>query len=124
MIASLQAKLNLKSDTKEKTIEQINAIFDERKLQENIENYLEIKEKIRQIKSEVENDGLAQKLENIKNQISITSIKLEHIENDLNKKNKDYTRYLSNLKDDREEVQTLVEQVIHEPVKIEITFTF
>ena len=31
-------KLNMKTDTKEKTIEQINAIFDEKLLQENIEN--------------------------------------------------------------------------------------
>lgn len=117
-------KLNLKSETKEKTIEQINAIFDEKELQANIENYLQVKEKIKEIKNKIEEAGLAQKLDDLKNQISLISIKLERIENDKNRKNKDYTRYLSNLKVERETFQNMAEHVLNEPVKIDITFSF
>ncbi|MFX0042902.1 MAG: hypothetical protein ACFE8L_08320 [Candidatus Hodarchaeota archaeon] len=117
-------KLNLKSETKEKTIEQINAIFDEKELQTNIENYTQVKEKVEEIRNKIEEAGLAQKLDDLKNQISIISTKIEHIENDKNRKNKDYTRYLSNLKDERETFQNMVEQILNEPVKIDITFSF
>ena len=117
-------KLNLKSETKQKTIEQINAIFDEKLLQINIENYLQLKESIKDIEKKIYDAGLATKLEDIKNQISSNTIKLEHIEADYNRKNKDYTRYLSALKTDREEFQNLVEEILKEAVKVNITFTF
>ena len=119
-----EKKLNLKSETKEKTIEQINSIFNEKKLQANIENYLQVKEKIKGIENKIEEAGLTQKLDDLKNQISKISIKLERIENDKTRKNKDYTRYLSNLKVERETFQNMAEHVLNEPVKIDITFSF
>jgi len=117
-------KLNLKTETKEKTIEQINTIFDEKRLQGDIEEYLQIREKIREIETEINDAGLAKKLEEVKDQISSNTIKLEHVETDLNRKNKDYTRYLNSLKNEREEFQNLIEEILNEKVKINITFSF
>ncbi|MDX1798786.1 MAG: hypothetical protein R3255_09060 [Candidatus Lokiarchaeia archaeon] len=117
-------RLNLKTETKEKTIEQINTIFEEKQLQANIEEYLQIKDKIKDIEKKIEDAGLAQKLEDIKNQISSNSIKLEHIETDYNRKNKDYTRYLNALKTEREEFQASVEEILNEKIKLNITFSF
>ncbi|MFX0022418.1 MAG: hypothetical protein ACFE9S_08820 [Candidatus Hermodarchaeota archaeon] len=117
-------KLNLKTETKEKTIEQINTIFDEKLLQANIEEFLQIEDKIKEIEKNIEEAGLAQKLEDIKNQISSNTIKLEHVEADYNRKNKDYTRYLSALKTEREDFQELVEEILNEKIKINITFSF
>ncbi|MBA7692028.1 hypothetical protein ES703_100586 [subsurface metagenome] len=117
-------KLNLKSETKQKTIEQINAIFDEKLLQSKIEDYLKLKEVIKELEKQIEVAGLTQKLEELKNQISSNTIKLEHIEADYNRKNKDYTRYLSALKTEREDFQNLVEEILKEGVKLNITFSF
>ena len=117
-------KLNLKTDTKDKTIEQINTIFDNRVIYENIEKYREYKTEVKQVEEKINKAGLAAKLEDVKNQISINTVKLEHIENDLNRKNKDYMRYLGTLKQEREDLQKLIEDVILEPVKINITFEF
>ena len=117
-------KLNLKSDTKEKTIEHINAIFDEKTFQESLEELKEIREKIKEIEKGIETAGLAQKLEDVKNQISINSVKLEHIQADLERRNKDYLRNLSALKQEREDFQNLIENVIQEPFKIKISFEF
>lgn len=117
-------KLNLKSDTKEKTIEHINAIFDEKAFQESLEELKEIREKIKEIEKRIETAGLAQKLEDVKNQISINSVKLEHIQADLERRNKDYLRNLSALKQEREDFQNLIENVIQEPFKIKISFEF
>jgi hypothetical protein len=117
-------KLNLKTETKEKTIEQINAIFDEKQLQAYIEEYMKIRTHIKELEKKIEDTGLDQKLEDIKNQITSNAIKLEHVEVDFNRKNKDYTRYLSNLKNEREEFQNLIEEILGEKVKISITFSF
>lgn len=117
-------KLSLKSDTKQKTIEQINAIFEEKSLQANIEKYLQIKESIKEIEKKIEEEGLTQKLEDLKNQISSNTIKLEHVKVDYDRKNKDYTRYLSALKTEREEFQNLITEVLKEELKINITFSF
>jgi len=117
-------KLNLKSDTKEKTIEHINAIFDEKTFQESLEELKEIREKIKEIEKGIETAGLAQKLEDVKNQISINSVKLEHIQADLERRNKDYLRNLSALKQEREDFQNLIENEIQEPFKIKISFEF
>jgi len=117
-------KLNLKSETKQKTIEQINAIFDEKLLQISIENYLQLKESIKGVEKKIEEEGLAQKLEDLKNQISSNTIKLEHVEVDYNRKNKDYTRYLSALKSEREEFQKSIEAILKEEIKVNITFSF
>ena len=117
-------KLNLKSETKQKTIEQITAIFNEKLLQTNIENYLQLKGTIKGIEKKIEEEGLAQKLEDLKNQVSSNTIKLEHIDADYNRKNKDYTRYLSALKSEREEFQKLIEEILKEEIKINITFSF
>lgn len=117
-------KLQLKTETKQKTIDHINAIFDEKQLQTNIEKYLKIKESIKEIERNIQEAGLAQKLEELKNQISSNTIKLEHIEADYNRKNKDYTRYLSTLKTEREEFQNSIEEIVKDKVKINITFSF
>ncbi|MFX1478247.1 MAG: hypothetical protein ACFFCI_08945 [Promethearchaeota archaeon] len=117
-------KLALKKDTKDKTIEHINAIFDEKLLQSNIEIYLELKEKIMEVEKKINAAGLAEKLENLKNQISINTVKLEHTTSDYERKNKDYIRYLNSLKEEREEFQGLVEDILKEKVKINIVFSF
>jgi len=117
-------RLNLKSDTKQKTVDQINAIFKEKILQVNIEKYLQFREKIRKIEEQIEVAGLAKQLNELKNQISSNAIKLEHVENDHNRKNKDYLRYLNALKNEREDFQALVEEVLNEMVKINIIFAF
>ncbi|MBD3193584.1 MAG: hypothetical protein GF317_00910 [Candidatus Lokiarchaeota archaeon] len=117
-------KLNLKADKKEKTIEQINEIFDERGVYNNIETLNELKEKLDKAKKTIQKKGLGDELEDVKNEISIYTQKLEHIENDLGRKNKDYLKYLATLKRDRAEFQKSVEKVIDEEFKLTITFTF
>ena len=117
-------KLNLKSDVKDKTIHQINAIFDEKTIQNDIDNIKIIRSEIDDIKKKIEHEGLAVKREEIKNKISLNTVKLEHLENDLDRKNKDYLRYLTSLKTEREGIQKSIIDVINQEVKLNITFNF
>ena len=117
-------KLNLKSDVRDKTIHQINTIFDEKTIQEEIDGIKEYNRLIDEIKKKIEQEGLAVKREEIKNKIATNTVKLEHLEHDLDRKNKDYLRYLSSLKNEREEVQNSISKVLNQEVKINITFNF
>ncbi|MBY8979835.1 MAG: hypothetical protein KGD72_05560 [Candidatus Lokiarchaeota archaeon] len=117
-------KLNLKSDVKDKTIHQINTIFDEKNIQNEIDNLKTIRSEIDDIKKKIEQEGLAVKRDEIKNKISLNTGKLEHLEKDLDRKNKDYLRYLSSLKNEREDIQKSIKDQINQEVKLNITFNF
>ena len=117
-------QINLKSDTKEKTIEQINLIFGEKTINDEIEDVKKLISQIKDVEKKIEQEGLASKLDEVKNQISLNTVKLEHIQADLDRKNKDYMRYLSSLKEEREEFQKAVEDTIQEELKLNIKFTF
>ncbi|MFX1393734.1 MAG: hypothetical protein ACFFAH_10235 [Promethearchaeota archaeon] len=117
-------KLNLKTDTKNKTIDQINKIFDEKIVHDYIEGFKELKNNTKKIEEQIKNAGLAEKLKDIKNKISINTAKLEHIQADLDRKNKDYTKYLESLKEERESFQNLIGDVLQDEIKINITLEF
>jgi len=117
-------KLNLKSEVKDKTINQINAIFDEKTIQSEIDKIKEINIKINELKKQIDQTGLETNREDIKNKIATNTLKIEHLENDIDRKNKDYLRYLSSLKNEREEFQKSVKKILNEEVKLNITFSF
>ncbi|NVM18389.1 MAG: hypothetical protein HWN80_11795 [Candidatus Lokiarchaeota archaeon] len=117
-------RLNLKTDVRDKTIEQINVIFDDKSIQEDIDNIKKHHSLISEIKNKIDQEGLAVQREDVKNKISTNTVKLEHLEHDLDRKNKDYLRYLSSLKNEREEIQNSINKVINQEVKINITFSF
>ncbi len=117
-------KLNLKSEVKDKTIHQINAIFDEKTIQSDIDKIKETTNKINELKKHIDQAGLAINREDIKNKIATNTIKIEHLESSIDRKNKDYLRYLSSLKKEREEFQKSVKKILNEEVKLNITFSF
>ncbi len=117
-------KLNLKTDVRDKTIQQISAIFDDKSIQEDIDNIKKHQYTIDEINKKIDQEGLAIQREDVKNKISTNTVKLEHLEHDLDRKNKDYLRYLSSLKKEREELQNSISKIINQEVKINITFNF
>jgi len=117
-------KLNLKVDKREKTIEQINKIFDERGIYDDLNKYLELRENIKSYKNKIKEKGLDEKREELQNEISVLTQRLEHLENDIERKNKDYLKYLGTLKRDRSAFQKQIEDIIRDEFKLTITFTF
>jgi len=124
LIKESDNKLNLKSDVKDKTIHQINSIFDEKTIQNEIDNIKTTRSEIDDTKKKIEQEGLAVKRDEIKNKISLNTVKLERLENDLDRKNKDYLRYLSSLKNEREGIQKSIKNHTNQEVKLNITFNF
>jgi len=93
-------------------------------MQEDIDKVKEFYSIIDEIKKKIEQEGLAVQNEEIKNRISTNTVRVEHIERDLDRKNNDYLRYLSALKSEREDIQNSISKVINQEVKINITFNF
>ncbi|MFO8018897.1 MAG: hypothetical protein R6U96_09695 [Promethearchaeia archaeon] len=116
--------LNIKNETKEKTIEQINKFFEVKKIHDDVKKLRNLKQEVKDIKKEIKDVGLGDKVEKLKDEISHNSVKLERAENKLDRKKKDYLRYLARLKKERKIFQKSIEQVIEEPIKISITFSF
>ena len=102
----------------------INAIFNSKQIYDQIESVRQINANIIQFEKEIKEAGLAAQLEDLKNEISANAAKLEHLESDLDRKNKDYMRHLSTLKEEREEFQSLISGVLNEEVKLTISFSF
>jgi len=117
-------KLQLKADTKDKTIEQINRIFDDKIIHGFIEDYKNINVKVKEIEEKIKNAGLDENLDSLRNQISSKTAKFEHIQADLDRRNKDYLRYLENLKEERESFQNLISNILEDEIKINIVFEF
>ena len=69
-------QINLKSDTKEKTIEQINLIFGEKTINDEIEEVKKLISQIKDVEKKIEQEGLASKLDEVKNQISLNTVKI------------------------------------------------
>ncbi|MFW9950248.1 MAG: hypothetical protein ACFFKA_09015 [Candidatus Thorarchaeota archaeon] len=88
-------KLNLKTETKDKTIEQISMIFEQKKINNDLDQYREMRAKIKAIQAKVMEAGLAARREDVKNQISVNTAKIEHLKSDLDRKNKDYMKIFS-----------------------------
>ncbi len=86
-------------------------------LKDNVENS---KSDLGQFEKELENRNITEEELNKK----LVELEKDKIFNDHNRKNKDYIRYLSALKSEREELQTSVEEILNEKVKINITFEF
>ena len=101
-----------------------NAIFNEKSIQDDIDRIKEFHGIIDEIKKKIEQEGLAIQKEEVKNRISVNTVKIEHLKRDIDRKNNDYLRYLSALKSEREAIQESVSKVINQEVKINITFNF
>ncbi len=117
-------ELNLKTSKKETTIKHINQILSGNKLKENIERFKQTQEEMGNLEKKIREIGLSKKLTQLKEKISTTSLKKEHLENDFKKKTEDYLSYLKKLKEEREKFSKLVKDKTDEKVKIAITFTF
>lgn len=117
-------ELSLKASTRDSTIEQINSILSSTKLREDIDSLNNLQQEITKLEKKLNESGLATHLTGVKDKIASVSAKKEHVENDQKKKNDDYLAYLRKLKEDRESFIVLVEKVIPEKVKINITFIF
>ncbi|MHA1341997.1 MAG: hypothetical protein ACTSRZ_10185 [Promethearchaeota archaeon] len=116
--------LQLKSEIRQKTIENINQIVENKVLVPMIEEYLKIKEELADIKKKLEKKNLDTQIESIKESISLKTQTSQHFENDLKNKQNEYRQLLEKLKQEREEIHQKIKEYIGQDVKINITLKY
>ncbi|MHA1776816.1 MAG: hypothetical protein DRO88_07400 [Promethearchaeia archaeon] len=112
--------LQLKSDLKNRIIENINEIVSNNALEDDIRKILELMEKKEKIQNKMKSKGLESQRNDLKEKISIATLDLEHFENDVSRYRRDYSELLKKVKNDREELQNAIKVETDKDIKIKV----
>lgn len=112
--------LKLKSDLRERIIENINQIVSENSLEENIKEIIQIRDEKAECKKILEKKGLEQKRNELKDKIATLTIDFEHFENDLNRRKREFKELLEKVGNDRNELQKMVCEETFEDIKLKV----
>ncbi len=119
-----QGGLNLKTDAKNKLLQNIDQIVSKGVLKPIIKDYLKFKEELQEILDKPEQKTLFEKLTELKEMYSIKTQELEHLKADSTHKSNEYRNLLKKLKDDRDEIQNKIKEYINQDVTIQISLKF
>lgn len=112
--------LQLKTDLKNRIIENINEIVSNNALEDDIQKILEISEQKEEIRKKMKSKGLESQREELKGKIATATLDLEHFENDVSRYRRDYSELLNKVKSDREELQQAIKTETDQEIKIKI----
>ncbi|WP_371803835.1 hypothetical protein [Candidatus Lokiarchaeum ossiferum] len=112
--------LKLKSDLRERIIENINQIVSENSLEENIKEIIQIRDEKAECKKILEKKGLEQKRNELKEKIATLTVDFEHFENDLNRRKREFKELLEKVGNDRNELQKMVCEETFEDIKLKV----
>lgn len=113
--------LQLKSEVKNKTLQNIDKIVSKGILKENIQQYIELSAKNKELLKKSEESKLTSQLQSIKEKVSIRTQELEHLNGDIKHKSNEYRGLLEKLKEEREILQRQIKIFVDQDVKIQIT---
>ena len=116
--------LQLKSDDRTKTLENINEIVQNKILLPYLKQFNELKENLAIINKQLEKENISFQIDKIKEQISLKTQTSQHLENDLKNKQNEYRQLLEKLKEDREDLQIKIKEYIGDDIKIYITVSY
>ncbi len=112
--------LNLKTELREKILENIHEIVNENILEPQIEQLKQYREKIAEFKKKIEKAGIEARRRELKEKIATLTADKEHFENDLKHQRREYKSLLAKIQSSRSELQDNVEEQTGEEVKIKI----
>lgn len=112
--------LKLKSDLRNRIIENINQIVSENSLEIIIKEIIQIREDKVACKKLLEKKGIEHKRNELKEKIATLTIDFEHFENDLNRRKREFKELLEKVGKDRDELQKLVCEETFEDIKVKV----
>jgi hypothetical protein len=112
--------LQLKADLKRRIIDNINQIVGKNILEPLIIDIIEIKKRKDEIESILKTKGIDSQRKELKEKIATATIDMEHFENDLKRRKREYTDLLQKVGEDRNALQKSIEKETGEPVKIKV----
>jgi hypothetical protein len=115
-----QNPLKLKKDLRDRIIENMNEIINEKILEPKIEGIKQLEETKKNLKKSLEEKGIYQKREELRDKIQTLTVDLEHFTNDLKHKKRDYDSLLQKVIQYREFLESKVLEETGKKVKINI----
>ncbi len=113
-------RLELKSDTKDRILENIQEIIEKKILKENIHQILELNTKIKDLQKQVDNRGLLAKVDGLKDNIAHITSEMQHLIGEIQRTKEESDQAVQKLKDARETVQTSIKKNVGQDIKIQI----
>jgi hypothetical protein len=112
--------LQLKGELKSKIISNINDIVNENILEPYINQILEYRAKKKEIKKILDERGLETQRNDLKDKIANLTIQVEHDQNDLNRRKREYHELIERVVSEREELQKNLKIQTGEEIKINV----
>jgi hypothetical protein len=112
--------LNIKSDLREKILENIHQIVNENLLAPYIKELNNIKEEIEHTKKAIDEAGIDAQRRDLKEKIATLTADVDHFQNDLKHQKREYKSLLGKISSKRDELQKEIKKHTGEDVKIKI----
>ncbi len=112
--------LKMKADLRNRIITNINQIVSNNSLEPTILELIKIKEQKEEVKKKIDKKGIATQRAELKDKIATSTVELEHFENDLNRRNREFKDLLEKVKNDRIELKNSVLEETGEDIKIKV----
>ncbi|MCP4764282.1 MAG: hypothetical protein GY870_21085 [archaeon] len=117
--------LQLKADTRNKTLANIEQIVSKNILKDLILHYNRNNQRIEELNKELDKEQLSSRLEKLKEKISDKTQATEHMIGDLNHKSNEYRGLLEKLKEEREDICSKIKNYVEiDDIKIQITLNY
>ncbi len=120
LLEDKQDPLKMKTDLKNRIIENINQIVSKNALETSIREIIEIREEKYECKKLLEKKGIEHKRNELKEKIATLTMDFDHFENDLNRRKREFKELLEKVSNDRNELQKLVCEETFEEIKIKV----
>lgn len=112
--------LNIKSDLRDKILENIHDIVNENILEPMITAITEIRSEIQVTKKKIQDAGIETRRRELQDKIATLTADKEHFENDLKHQKREYKSLLSKIQSQRNQIQSDVKENTGEEVKVKI----
>ena len=120
MLEDAQDPLKMKTDLRNRIIQNINQIVSENSLESIIQEIIQIRDEKYECKKLLEKKGIEQKRNELKDKIATLTVDFEHFNNDLNRRKREFKELLEKVGNDRNELQKLVCDETFEEIKIKV----
>ncbi len=112
--------LKIRKDQRERIVENINDIVNDKALEPKVQEILDLQEERDQVRKTLEEKGIRDKQEDLKDKIQTLTLDLDHFTNDLEHKKEEYESLLGKVAQYRTFLEDKVKKEVGKKVKINI----
>ncbi|HMF32418.1 MAG TPA: hypothetical protein VKK79_13435 [Candidatus Lokiarchaeia archaeon] len=116
-----RGEIELKADTKNRIVENINNIVDDRILADDIREINSLTKQAEGLQAEVDSQGMLTQVQTYKDDIARLTIEMQHLIGEIERTKDEHNQAVQKLQDLRETVQTSIKKHVDQDVKIQIS---